>query len=82
MARCGIDLDGLCKAFPRFPMEEIEKIYLQVCQNACSGSTEQDIKDGVTEETPVAVKRIGKPLQNVQGKKVKFSFCDGEVDFW
>lgn len=30
MARCGIDFDGLCKAFPNFPIEEIERIYMQI----------------------------------------------------
>ena len=26
MARCGINLEGLCTSFPKFPREEIEKI--------------------------------------------------------
>ncbi|MCR5789467.1 MAG: hypothetical protein K6G83_06205 [Lachnospiraceae bacterium] len=28
MARCGIDLDGLCESFPKFPREELEAIYI------------------------------------------------------
>ena len=44
MARCGIDFDGLCKAFPSFPMVEIEKIYMQVRKCTGYGSAEQDIK--------------------------------------
>ena len=28
MARCGIDLEGLCASFPKFPREEIERIYI------------------------------------------------------
>ncbi len=28
MARCGIDLEGLCASFPKFPREEIEKIFI------------------------------------------------------
>lgn len=27
MARTGIDFDGLRRAFPKFPIEEIERIY-------------------------------------------------------
>ena len=30
MARCGIDFDGLCKAFPSFPIEEIERDLFEV----------------------------------------------------
>ena len=30
LARSGIDFDALCKAFPKFPIDEIEKIYMQV----------------------------------------------------
>lgn len=44
MARCGIDFDGLCKAFPNFPLEEVEKIYMQVRKNSCYEIVEQDIK--------------------------------------
>lgn len=44
MARCGIDSDGLCKAFPNFPLEEIERIFMQVRKNSGYGSAEQDIK--------------------------------------
>ncbi len=44
MAGCGIDLEGLCQAFPKFPAEEIEKIYMQIRNIGNSGSTEQDIK--------------------------------------
>ena len=29
MARCGIDLEGLCASFPKFSKEEIEEIYVQ-----------------------------------------------------
>ena len=43
-ARCGIDFDGLCKAFPGFSMEEIEKIYMHVRKCTGYGSAEQDIK--------------------------------------
>ena len=28
MARCGIDFEGLCASFPKFPREEIEKIFI------------------------------------------------------
>lgn len=44
MARCGIDFDGLCKAFPKFPLEELERIYMQVRKSTDYGSAEQDIK--------------------------------------
>ena len=27
LARCGIDLEGLCESFPQFSREEIEEIY-------------------------------------------------------
>ncbi len=27
LARCGISLEGLYEAFPRFPMDEIKEIY-------------------------------------------------------
>ena len=27
LARCGISLEGLCDAFPKFPMKEIREIY-------------------------------------------------------
>lgn len=43
-------------------------------------STDYLLKDGASEDTPVTVRKIGKLLKNVQGKKVKFSFCDGEAD--
>lgn len=43
-------------------------------------STDYLLKDGVSEDAPTAVRRIGKLLQGVQGKKVKFSFFDGEAD--
>ena len=29
MARCGIDLEGLCASFPKFSKEEIEEIYIR-----------------------------------------------------
>ena len=44
MARCGIEFEGLCKAFPKFPIDEIEKIYMQVSKSNDTGSAEQDIK--------------------------------------
>ena len=44
MARCGIDFDGLCKAFPTFPIDEIEKIYMQVRKCSLYDSADQDIK--------------------------------------
>lgn len=45
MARCGIDFDGLRAAFPKFPIEEIEKIYMRVRKESClGGNVEQDIK--------------------------------------
>lgn len=30
LARSGIDFDSLCKAFPKFPIDEVEKVYMQV----------------------------------------------------
>lgn len=44
MARCGIDFAGLCKAFPKFPIDEIERIYMRVRKFGETASTEQDIK--------------------------------------
>lgn len=44
MARCGIDFDGLCKAFPKFTIDEIERVYMQVRKMENCGSAEQDIK--------------------------------------
>ena len=44
MARCGIDFDGLCKAFPKLPIEEIERVYMQVRKMGNAGGGEQDIK--------------------------------------
>ena len=45
MASCGIDFDGLCKAFPKFPIDEIERIYMRVRKrNNNSNIIEQDIK--------------------------------------
>ena len=44
MARCGIDLEGLCSSFPNFPVEEIEEVYKQVQQMEDYGSIEPDIK--------------------------------------
>ena len=29
MARCGIDLEGLCASFPKFSKEEVKEIYVQ-----------------------------------------------------
>ena len=28
MARCGIDFEGLCASFPKFPREKIEKTFI------------------------------------------------------
>lgn len=44
MARCGIDFDGLCKAFPKFSIDEIERVYMQVRKLGNSGAVDQDIK--------------------------------------
>ena len=45
MARCGIDFDGLRAAFPKFPIEEIEKIYMRVRKEGYyGGSVEPEIK--------------------------------------
>ena len=44
MARCGIDFDGLCKAFPKFPIDEIEKIYMHIKKMDNGNPGEQDIK--------------------------------------
>ena len=44
MARCGIEFEGLCKAFPKFPIDEIEKIYMQVRKSNGICGAEQDIK--------------------------------------
>ena len=44
MARCGIDFDGLCKAFPKFPIDEIERIYMRVRKFGEAVSAERDIK--------------------------------------
>lgn len=44
MARCGIDFDGLCNTFPKFPIEEIERIYMQVRKSEIGAGSEQDIK--------------------------------------
>lgn len=44
MARCEIDFDGLCKAFPNFPIDEIERIFMRVRKSTGGGSAEQDIK--------------------------------------
>lgn len=44
MAMCGIEFDGLCKAFPGFPIEEIERIYMLARKRRDLGESEQDIK--------------------------------------
>lgn len=44
MARCGIDFDGLCRAFPKFSIDEIEKVYMQVRKSGIYSSGDQDIK--------------------------------------
>ena len=30
LARCGISLEGLCDAFPKFPMDEVREIYRRI----------------------------------------------------
>ena len=30
LARCGISLEGLCDAFPKFPAKEVREIYWKV----------------------------------------------------
>lgn len=46
MARTGIDFDGLFGAFPRIPIEEIERIYMQFRKIGYYGNNgdSQDIK--------------------------------------
>ena len=44
MARCGIDFDGLCKAFPNFPIDEIERIFMRVRRSIGDKNVVQDIK--------------------------------------
>ena len=44
MARCGLDFEALCKAFPKFPIDETEKVYMQVRKMGNVGGTEADIK--------------------------------------
>ena len=44
MARCGIDFDGLCKSFPNFPIDEVERIFMRVRKCTGDGGAEQDIK--------------------------------------
>ena len=31
MARCGLDIDGLCASFPQIPKEDILAIYEYIC---------------------------------------------------
>ena len=38
MARCGIDLEGLCTSFPKFPREEIEEIFIETRKSIGSWS--------------------------------------------
>lgn len=38
MARCGISLEGLIGAFPKFPAEEITEIYIQIHKDETTGS--------------------------------------------
>ena len=45
MARCGIDLEGLCASFPKFPREEIEEIFIATRKSIGSWSApEAEIK--------------------------------------
>ena len=45
MARCGIDLEGLCASFPKFPREEIEEIFIATRKSIGSWSApEPEIK--------------------------------------
>ena len=30
LARCGISLEGLCDAFPKFPTDEVREIYREI----------------------------------------------------
>ena len=39
MARCGIDLEGLFAAFPKFSEEEIEEIFVKTRQSIGGWST-------------------------------------------
>ena len=38
------DFDGLCKAFPKFQIDEIERIYMQVRKMGNGENAEQDMK--------------------------------------
>ena len=38
MARCGIDLEGLCASFPKFPREDIEEIFMETQKSIGSWS--------------------------------------------
>lgn len=33
MARCGISLEGLIKAFPNFPVDEVTEVYSKINKN-------------------------------------------------
>ena len=44
MARCGIDLEGLYKSFPKFPPEDIKEIYTNFRKMDTNVVIEQDIK--------------------------------------
>ena len=43
LARSGIDLKGLCEAFPTFPQDEIEIIY-EYIQGILTGKKQPEIK--------------------------------------
>ena len=43
LAKCGIDLDGLCRSFPAFPQEEIKAVYENV-HNEQGNADEPEIK--------------------------------------
>lgn len=38
MARTGMEFDDLCKAFRGFPIDEIERIYMRIRQEAVMGN--------------------------------------------
>ena len=44
LARSGIDLDGLCDAFPKFPREDIVKIYDYIRNVFHDDKASEDIK--------------------------------------
>lgn len=38
MARTGMEFDDLCKAFRGFPIDEVERIYMRIRQEAVMGN--------------------------------------------